>query len=81
MGEPCTLPFNNNHFTELCCGSEAGSYLRPIHPIYHSTLGSRMLKKKKRRYPAEPGRLQGYLTNERRPPPEDHRRTLCIALL
>jgi len=25
------LQFKNNYFTELCCGSEAGSYLRLIH--------------------------------------------------
>ena len=26
---PCSQ-FKNNHFTEMCCGTEAGSYLRPI---------------------------------------------------
>ena len=25
-----TLEFKNNHFTEMCCGTEAGSYLRLI---------------------------------------------------
>ena len=31
----------------LCSGSEAGSYLRLIDFVYHSTLGLRVLKKKK----------------------------------
>jgi len=39
----------NNYFTEMCSGSEAGSYLRLIDFVYHSTLGSRAIKKKKRR--------------------------------
>ena len=37
----------NNYFTEMCSGSEAGSYLRLIDFVYHSTLGLRVLKKKK----------------------------------
>ena len=32
---------------EMCSGSEAGSYLRLIDFVYHSTLGLRALKKKK----------------------------------
>ena len=36
----------NNYFTEICSGSEAGSYLRPINFVYHSTLGVRVIKKK-----------------------------------
>ena len=39
--------FENNYFTEMCSGSEAGSYLRPIDFVYHSTLGLRVIKKKK----------------------------------
>jgi len=31
----------------LCSGSEAGSYLRLIDFVYHSTLGLRVIKKKK----------------------------------
>ena len=27
---PCIAQFKNNHFTEMCCGTEAGSYLRLI---------------------------------------------------
>jgi len=41
--------FENNYFTEMCSGSEAGSYLRPTDFEYHSTLGLRVIKKKKRR--------------------------------
>jgi len=37
------------HFTEMCSGSEAGSYLRLIDFVYHSTLGVRVIKKKKKR--------------------------------
>jgi len=32
--------------TDICSGSEAGSYLRLIDFVYHSTLGLRVLKKK-----------------------------------
>ena len=38
--------FENNSFTELCSGSETGSYLRLIDFVYHSTLGLRVIKKK-----------------------------------
>ena len=37
----------NNLFTEMCRGFEAGSYLRIIDFVYHSTLGSRVKMKKK----------------------------------
>ena len=37
--------FENNYFTETCSGSEAGSYLRLIDFVYHSTLGLRVIKK------------------------------------
>ena len=33
-------------FTEMSSGSEAGSYLRLIDFVYHSTLGLRVIKKK-----------------------------------
>ena len=39
--------FENNYFAEMCSGSETGSYLRPIDFVYHSTLGLRVIKKKK----------------------------------
>ena len=35
----------NNYFTAMCSGSEAGSYLKPIDFVYHSTLGLRVIKK------------------------------------
>jgi len=38
--------FENNFFTDMCSGSEAGSYLRLIDFVYHSTLGLRVIKKK-----------------------------------
>ena len=38
----------NNYFTEVCSGSETGSYLRLIDFVYHSTLGLRVIKKKKK---------------------------------
>ena len=38
-----------NYFTEMCSGSEAGSYLRLIDFVYHSTLGLRVIKKKKKK--------------------------------
>ena len=36
-----------NYFTEMCSGSEAGSYLRLIDFVYHSTLGLKVIQKKK----------------------------------
>ena len=36
----------NNYFTEMCSGSEAGSYLRLIDFVYHSTPGSRAIGKR-----------------------------------
>ena len=35
----------DNYFTEMCSGSEAGSYLKLIDFVYHSTLGLRVTKK------------------------------------
>ena len=40
--------FESNHFTDMCSGSEAGSYLRFKDFVYHLTLGSRVIKKKKK---------------------------------
>ena len=42
------VQFENNHFTEMCSGSEAGLYLRRIDCVYHSTLGFIVTKKKKK---------------------------------
>jgi len=36
------------YFTEMCSGSEVGSYLRLIDFVCHSTLGLRVIKKKKK---------------------------------
>ena len=36
-----------NYFTEMCSGSEAGSYSRLKDFVYHSTLGLRVIKGKK----------------------------------
>ena len=41
------VQFENNSFTEMCSGSEVGSYLRLMDFVYHSTLGLRVIKKKK----------------------------------
>ena len=41
----------NNYFTEMCGGSEAGSYLRLIDFSYHSTLGLRERKLRSRGTP------------------------------
>jgi len=38
--------FENNYFTEMCSGSEAGSYVRLIDFVYHATLGLRAIKKR-----------------------------------
>ena len=46
----------NHHSTEMCSGSGAGSYLRLIDFEYHSTLGLRVMKKRKK--------LQGYFAHE-----------------
>ena len=39
--------FENNYFSEMCSGSEVGSYLRLIDFVYHSTLGLTVIKKKR----------------------------------
>jgi len=44
-----TPQFENNYFTEMCSGSEAGSCLRLIDLVYHSTLGLTEIKKKKKK--------------------------------
>ena len=42
------VEFENNYFTEMVSGSEAGSYLRLINFVFHSTLVLRVIKKKKK---------------------------------
>ena len=36
---------SNDYFTEMCSGSDAGSHVRRIDFVYHSTLGLRVIKK------------------------------------
>jgi len=51
-------PFAENYyFTEMCSGSEAGSYLRPVDFVYHSTLGLRVIKKKEEERGSRAARL------------------------
>jgi len=37
----------NNYLTKMCSGSEEGSYLRLTDFVYHSTVGLRVIKKKR----------------------------------
>jgi len=53
--------FKNNHFTEMCSGSEAGSYLRRIDFVYHSTPGLRVIKKKKKKKPYRTVEYAGFV--------------------
>ena len=46
-GPGVAFRFENNCFTEMCSGSEAGSYSRLIDFVYHSTLGLRVIKKRR----------------------------------
>ena len=39
--------FGNKYFTHICSGSEAGSYVRLIDFVHHSTLGLRVIENKK----------------------------------
>ena len=57
-----------NYFIETCSGSDAGSYLRRIAFVYHSTLGYRVTKKKR----------EG---NEKATPSWVHNKALGIVLL
>jgi len=54
----CLLGQLNNYFTEMCSGSQAGSYLRLIDFVYHSTLGVRVIKKKKKTKLSGSGRFR-----------------------
>ena len=48
--------FENNYFTEMCSGSEAGSYLRLIDFVCHSAPGLRVMKKQKNSHGLAPRR-------------------------
>jgi len=43
-----TADGQNNYLTVMCSSSEAGSYLRLIDFVYHSTLGLRAIKRRRR---------------------------------
>ena len=67
-----------DYFTEMCSGSEAGTYSRLIDLVYHPTLGLRVIKKKRRTRNTlnlipepwfEETTLQGYLAHKKQPPP------------
>jgi len=59
---PCACPpssqFENNYFTDMCSGSAAGSYLRLMDFVYHSTLGLRVIQKTLLRSEAVPSTLR-----------------------
>ena len=42
------VQFENKYFTEMCSGSEAGSYSRLIDFAYHCTLDVRVIKNEKK---------------------------------
>ena len=44
-----SFQFENNYCTEMCSGSEAGSYVRLIDFVHLATLGLRVIKKKKKK--------------------------------
>jgi len=46
---PQQLLVNDENYSEMCSGSEAGSYSRLIDFVYHSTLGLRVIKKKEKK--------------------------------
>jgi len=48
-GNEYSSQFENIYFTEMCSGSEAGSYLRLVDFVCHSTLGLGEIKKKKKK--------------------------------
>ena len=58
--------------SEVCSGSEAGPYLRLIDFVYHSTLGLRVIKKKKKTVgrPQVTQHLQRYLAHTKTYPPK-----------
>jgi hypothetical protein len=48
LGGLRVFQFENNYFTEMCSGSEAGSYLRLTDFVYHSTLGLKVITEKRK---------------------------------
>jgi len=64
----------------LCSGSEAGSYLRLIDFLYHSTLGLKVMKKKKKTWARRGSDLPLPLSLDRKPPPPPPRLSLSLSL-
>ena len=54
-GDRYSSQFENNCFTEMCSGCEAGSYLRLIDFVYHLTLGLRVKTRRKKEEGEEGG--------------------------
>jgi len=50
----------------MCSGPEAGSYLRLIDFVYHSTLGVGVIKKRRRRFLDAPGRQKDRKTERQK---------------
>ena len=48
VGRAPTSQFKNNYFAELCSSFEAGTYSRLFGFVCHSTLGLRVMKRKKK---------------------------------
>ena len=69
--------FENNDFTEMCSGSETGSYLRLIDFVYHSILGFRVIQKKKRAPDCAPRGSQHLLVPSFSGNPKDYKVTLA----
>jgi len=65
-----------NYSTYMCSGSEAGSYLRLIDFVYYSTLGLRVMKKKKNELRDEEEHGRGRNPEEPREPQKSIRRPL-----
>jgi len=57
-GSGCSTDVRVYHFTEMCSGSEAGSYLRLIDFLHHSTLGLRVMKKREEKNPTMPSEFE-----------------------
>jgi len=67
--------FENNYFTEMCSGSEAGSYLRLIDFVY-SILGLRVIKKRRKKKHGA-GNSEGLRQRASHPSPYTRHLTPC----
>ena len=57
----------------MCSGSEAGSYVRLTDCVYHSTLGLRVIKKRRRSSRFRGGIVPGFSADRRSPRTESAR--------